>query len=424
MANRQKRLEREQATLERIAREQQALRQAKQQRKIRRKLKAAQDFAREALCQSKTLKRVWEPFIERCLRCAALRQYLPEALEVLKSNEHRLVKPLVEWRPPAGLRRQAVAADLLRHAFVRYEMPEFLLRDVLAQRDSALGTSTATVFFHVAEGTNLRHFKDWALRLSQKEAHWFLKAPAHLDWVAAVAWAEAYQLSQDRNKALMLTDLHKRFFQHQQIDRWRQFLRFAVQHPDVNKKTLTEVAEFAQHQWGRPYVLKVARHTEIEVEGLFPNLPLQALTLKGVQRRMAEQAQHLEFWKKNYRFRAFPEGPLPSGDIDHAGQHYEIRALTTLDALVREGRAMKHCVGTYHYLCKKGESFIYSVLCQTDQSRTERVGTIEIRLRQNHFDLLQFKAPCNERPSQKAFGAVQKWIDQSGVPVTWDGEDW
>jgi hypothetical protein len=79
--------------------------------------------------------------------------------------------------------------------------------------------------------------------------------------------------------------------------------------------------------------------------------------------------------------------------------HYQIIALTTAKALVEEGNAHQHCVGTYYDVCRAGGTQILSL-----RAGGEPMVTAEIVLDQQiaAIRVAQFKGLCDEVPNDPA----------------------
>jgi hypothetical protein len=256
MANRKKRLELEQAMLQQQQREQEALLKTKKEQAIRRKLKAAQQYAAQCFSTDGDIHPDWQIFIDQKLRSAALRSQLPELMSALVSNKDRLVRSPATWQPRRKMRRGQQVLDFVRHSFVRYEMPEFLLRDLLQTQETK---AVEKVFFHLSEGQNLRHFNDFWQNITKMGAHWYLRAPKHLHWEAAIAWATAKAAEFSAENCAILAEIYAQFFK-QHFLLWRDFLVFITRHPTLSPFQWRTIAAFVFHQRIQgAYIVKIRR---------------------------------------------------------------------------------------------------------------------------------------------------------------------
>jgi hypothetical protein len=392
----------------------------KKQKAVRRKLVAAQQYAKDQLSALGEIHPDWVPFIDKHLRSAALRAQLPELLSVIAGNQHRAIRPPAAWQPKRKMKRGKQVQDFVRHTFVRYEMPDFLLRDILQVE---IKTAVEKVFFHLSQGQNLRHFNDFWQGITKMEAHWYLRAPVVLNWQAALAWAQARARAYNSEEAMALAGIYTDFFtEHYTL--WKDFLVFAGNNRSLRLKALREIADFVYHQRISPYKLEFFDN-QIAVKSLFPTFDIRNAQLSGLYRRMAEQQQELEYWKKNYRKITFPQGPIPDFEIAWGAETYHIRQLQDTSALMAESAAMKHCVRTYHRYCHHGNCFIYS-MTKTKDGLTAHVGTIEIfkYSGEDIWYLEQFKAKYNARPDEEAFFIAKLWLGNAEKEVKWDGKEY
>jgi hypothetical protein len=418
MANRKKRLEREQAMLQKQQREQEALLKNKQEQAVRRKLKAAQQYATQYLSACGDIHPDWQIFIDKKLRSAALRSQLPELMSAMVPHKDRLVRSPVSWQPTGKMRRRQQVLDFVRHSFVRYEMPEFLLRDFLEPQETKL---VEKVFFHLSEGQNLRHFNDFWQNITKMEAHWYLRAPKYLHWQAAIAWATAKAAGFSTEQCAILADSYAQFFKEHFL-LWRDFLVFIIRHPQLTPFQWREIATFVFHQRIQGDYTIAIQWVEVRIKALFPTLDIRTAVLSSLQRRMSEQQQEITYWKKNYRNLKFPKGPIPDGTITHNAVTYHIRQLTDATDLMAESTAMKHCVKTYQFYCHHGRCFIYSMTKTTENGESvERVGTIEVYQYDTGYCLDQFKAKYNTRPEEPGFLILKRWLADYPEQVKWDG---
>lgn len=91
----------------------------------------------------------------------------------------------------------------------------------------------------------------------------------------------------------------------------------------------------------------------------------------------------------------FPPPPLPGSAT--------IIPLATFQELEAEGKAQRHCAGSYVYSVRAGCHYFYRVLAP-------QRGTLEIELSSGRPELGQFRLAGNRAPSPDAVKAVQEWF--------------
>lgn len=82
--------------------------------------------------------------------------------------------------------------------------------------------------------------------------------------------------------------------------------------------------------------------------------------------------------------------------------------ITNSVMLLREGRAMHHCVASYRERILRGACYIYQVTVP------ER-ATLEIILHQNRPRIGQLRLKYNREPAQQTFDAVKQWLNDNGM---------
>lgn len=79
----------------------------------------------------------------------------------------------------------------------------------------------------------------------------------------------------------------------------------------------------------------------------------------------------------------------------------EIRQLTKYTELINEGRAMHHCVATYHHACIQNSCYIFAL-----RIAGERKATIEVRGNR----VVQARGHCNGRVTGFPLQCLRKWM--------------
>jgi PcfJ-like protein len=419
MANRKKRLELELAEQERIKTERAALQRADQSRKLRSRLSKARQYATSLVLNPSPET---DNFIQHCLRYGGIRKMLPQLLPLIDGGQSGLARPFSDWQPPKRRGARHMAMHLLRHAFVQYEIPELMLRQVLDQSGASMTTELFQMFLHLAEGKNLRTFKYLPeTGITKRAAHLFHSAPAHLEWGEAVYWAQARAADIPQPKALQMARfkwLKKEKFS----DRvWMDLLVWVAKYPELMVQEVVEITRFVYHQYLGFYGVRFPDVTA-KVPALFPGLLFCDIPLSGIRRRMEEQDTALQYVKKHYNQLQFPQSPFMAGTIEKKGWIYHIQPLNNLIELAKEGRAMHHCVRTYHDFCHSGISVILS-MTRVREDQEEKVGTIELsKYKCPDWKVDQFKARFNCRPYPDGFAVLAEWLSTQSVPVEWDGK--
>lgn len=418
MANKKKRLEQELALQERMTLERAALRRAEHHKLIRKKYAKAKEAAAASFIGSNATTQY---FVEHCLRHSAIRKEMPTLVAALWHLGKYQVRPISDWQPPKQRGARNMARHLLRHLFVAYEMPDFLLNPLFENQSVFIDNEWKTIFEHIAAGKNLRTCTTLnGVSVTKRAAHLFHKAPASLDWRKAISWAQARALGISNRKAHLLAEKRYQNEEPVQEQDWIDLLNCVVNHPELTESHFAKILDFLYHQRKGYYEIQILG-SDVKVPALFPNLKLSDLPPHGLLRRINEQEEHIVFIRKNYETTAFPQSAFSGSEIVQGEWTYIIKQLNNLIELTREGRYMRHCVRTYHGECQQGRCVIFT-MTRSNGSRTERVGTIELDLTDQLWGVNQFKARLNKRPIPQGFQVLSQWVNQQKVYLFWDGK--
>lgn len=93
--------------------------------------------------------------------------------------------------------------------------------------------------------------------------------------------------------------------------------------------------------------------------------------------------------------------------LPHNYSFYEIVELNSSAELKKEGRDLKHCVGSYDRQCYKGESRIFSLRHKGYQTLKEKsVVTIQVN---SHNSITQSRGNSNRMPTNAEKNIISKW---------------
>ena len=93
---------------------------------------------------------------------------------------------------------------------------------------------------------------------------------------------------------------------------------------------------------------------------------------------------------------------------------WTITELLTNQALVLEGREMRHCVATYVDRCVRRQSSIWSMQVE-DHHGLHRVLTIEVDLPRRM--VCQARMKCNHLPQDQEREMLKRWAVKEGLKV-------
>ena len=93
---------------------------------------------------------------------------------------------------------------------------------------------------------------------------------------------------------------------------------------------------------------------------------------------------------------------------------WRIRELLNSEEIVREGRALCHCVASYAYSCHVGKVFIWTMSVETDEG-SDKQFTIEVN--NETRTICQARGKRNRRPTQAERDILTRWAQQAGLQI-------
>jgi len=328
---------------------------------------------------------------------------LGTAVVRLASLHQRFVRPLSSWTPPA--RQPArVWQSLVAHVFHRFKTPAAL--DVVFT-DRGRPECLASVVADVGAGTSWR-----ALDLPT----WMTRAVAHA-LSTPTSCTGAMELVRDAQaRASGLSPAHRTVVgRHARSEGLTWFLpddsaleglfSFFSRHPEMPAADVDVVCRAIG-------TLVTSREPVPAMKGRTPrSLVALANDLIRAHRLRTDGAVDVG---------PFPPSPIGGGayvllqDPTFDDATFLVEPVTTGRALVEEGLAMRHCVGTYAELCKRGDVVIVGIR-RSVQGRVRRAVTVEVRTATR--TIVQVRGRANRTASVEEQGVIACWAREQGLLV-------
>jgi hypothetical protein len=335
-------------------------------------------------------------------------------LLALARFSHEWLRPLNHWKPQThNVRRQF--SSLARHLVAEWPVPIFM-DSAWFKGDGADAVGQQKWFLHVGSGKNIRT-ADLPLVFTKRMAHHFIQAPSDLTVEAALRWGQIHGLGGDARiaRAVLPTRIGTVF---ENDDFWITVLRFFIANPMLDTAHFGPIIDHIHHQ---RFVSEDVIVSPGVVERRGP--PQPNFTMKG--RSVELLLAHVSSWHQKLA-KTQPQQPdwAPSGidgfefmeGSEKKGtlRIWTITEVLTAKVLVAEGRAMKHCVGTYARSCARGTTSIWTLEAETDEGRAKLL-TIEVR---NAANLIcQARGKCNAMPADKHRNILRRWAESAGLTL-------
>jgi len=348
-----------------------------------------------------------EPTAENQLDYAILR---------IADYHDRWIREPEAWKPATRSRSpRKVLAALLRHLFVRYEMPEAMDTVWFKFPSGPESLHWLGYYWHVGQGHNLC---DCMLPIpyTKRMAHHFMRSPRDLHVLQALRYGQVRGLGGGKPLALAICRTRLgNVLEHDTF--WVTVIRWLIAHPRIPLTELQSIItylHFQRFESGNDHMLWDAPDGE-------PPQPNLSMHRRDPEKLRQEARQWWEGLTRGRRQRVVPNWNgcgLPGLDwIQRCEQtntvrRWTIREIQTGKGLVVEGRRMRHCVGGYSQLCAAGRSSIWALALEIDKISNRRV-TIEVRPKTRQ--VVQIRGKFNRDPDPEEQTVLRHWAGEAGL---------
>ncbi len=312
-----------------------------------------------------------------------------KGLELMWQMRRQWIRPLNEWK---GLSRRVadkrrIIAALANHLFCKYDVPAFMGEAWLTQN-----LEHVDWFLHMGKGHNIRTAEKLPFSLTKKEAHYFTQAPKKTTIERAFRYAQVIALGgSSRLYAELVNSSMGVDFKHH--DFWTEVLHFFLRQKELPMYQVRPIIDYVYAQR-----LGVGGSSSFSMKGR---------SLKAVIQKM--EAWHETLYQLNeralYDINTQWEG-IALEDWEYFGQEgaYVIHQVTTYKDLLKEGKILGHCVGSYIHKILEEETSIWSVRC-LDGSHEKHTLTVELK----YDEIRQVRGERNRKPTAYEKRVIEAW---------------
>ncbi|WP_338790252.1 PcfJ domain-containing protein [Bernardetia sp. MNP-M8] len=334
--------------------------------------------------------------------------YILDALSCVAKEHSFFIRTIEDWKPK-GRNSEKLFADLVRHLFVKYDIPA-CMTSLWFDSENKLSRSW---FIDVGQGKNTSKLNHFPTILTKKEAHYFTKAPSKFTFIAAIRYGQVKAIGGTTGfiNNLVQTDLGKYLYPKEGF--WKEVIAFLFRNnPTATAHQLDIVVEYIWTQkfarlWGQNTKGQVVQKNPSD-----PNFDLKGRTWDSLWKKAFE-------WFKVVGFsRQTPQEWAHFMMEDNyvrakTGQCFVFQQLLTKQELFEEGKNMNHCVGSYVSDCKNSKSAIFSM--QNVLSRNNSLVTIEVDPKTRK--IVQTSRRFNHFPSDFEKEIIKEWAKQNDLKV-------
>ncbi len=307
-------------------------------------------------------------------------------------------RPLESWKPGSH-NPERQFASLARHLLAEWDVPMCLDGAFFYPDPNRREAGRALGWWrHVARGQSLFTAHDLPLALTRKMAHLVhTEAPASLMPEEALRWGQARGLgmSERQTRALLATPLGLRF---DDESFWEGFVRLVADNPLLDPAQVGPLQDYLH--WERRTPRGPGERDRLPVDFTLKGRTVGALLerMESWHARTVRESRHsVVSWDATER-----AGLL----VTEGAWQWQLRELTSAKELSVEGRAMRHCVGTYASTCARGDISIWSLqVLGPLTTGWLRAMTIAVS---RHGQITEARGWCNALPSADGKGSYAR----------------
>jgi len=337
-----------------------------------------------------------------------------EALVNLARFMHRAVHGVEDW-PGAHGSTHEVIASLAEHLFSDYAVPRFL-SSVWYGDGSSHAERKRRWYVEYARGARFRDLVRGWFPITRCMQHHFLCSPDHLGLERALRRAELLALGAEAElvDAVAATRLGDRLVE---CGFWRTVMRWFVR--VQSDLPLTQVGPIIDFIQAMRFTV-----TEVDHEGqqLTFGPPQPEWSIKG--RSPASLLRQVQHWHGTLQYSGRPHLSWSCSGLDAMTLDakvvedelvvWELVELTTSAELLREGKALQHCVASYVRDCRRDESRIWS-LRRRGESTLHSLVTVEVDPRRRM--IVQARGLRNRPVRGRERTWIERWAERERLKI-------
>ncbi len=332
--------------------------------------------------------------------------YMLEALACVAKEHSFFIRNIKNWKPK-GRNSQKLFTSLVKHLFVKYDIPSCLTSLWFASENKL----ARTWFIDIGQGKNVSKVNHFPVPITKKEAHYFTKSPSKFTFIEAIRYGQAKTAGATNTfiNRLNKTDLGKYLYPKEEF--WKEVIVFLVRNnPKATAEELEIVVEYIWNQkfaklWGQNTKGQVVQKNPSE-----PNFNLKGKTWNSLWKRAFEWFKVVGIIRKEPQ--EWAHFIIENNYIKaKTGQCFVFEQLLTKQELFEEGKKMNHCVGSYSEECRTSQSVIFSM--QNVLSRGKSLVTIEVNPKRRQ--IIQTSRRFNDSPSVFEKEIIREWAKQNDL---------
>lgn len=311
------------------------------------------------------------------------------------------LRRLDDWKPSRPCPRKQFAS-LAAHLLATHDVPRFL-ESVWLEEPSPKLREHQRLYIHLARGHKIRGFA-MPLALTRAMAESFPQAPAHFTVEQALRWCQVLGIGGTVALATAIAGTHLGRVVVREAY-WATVLKGLIEWRDLPIRLVAPLIEFLR-RYPEAHLPKAGNQpTDTARRSLVKRLEewMHREPIFAPQPRLSWQPTSIQGFEYA-QARRHEWSPLS----------WTIHELTNSDELIDEGRALRHCVGSYATKCAKRKTSIWSMRCH-QHGQSERRLTIEVN--PNTRRIVQARGKFGSTPARMTRQILEMGARGNGLAI-------
>lgn len=327
-------------------------------------------------------------------------------------------RSLESWKIPKSKNNKVIFKSLFCHLLVKYQIPKCVEAEIFnyAFPDSKDDGFGIRVMLMIADGLGVHRIANIDLGLNGKANYFFHRSPPQLDIEKAIAWSKFRNIGLSYSLSLQLAQKLEVKVNKPLADWHLDLIFFLKRFPDLSQHDLKKILDFVTYQKkeGLEYWLPNYKES-IVIPALFPVFEFKGRTVASVLRFVKEWEDYVKLAKENGTNGVFLNSLIKPFKLSQKKTFVTISQIKTLKDLVKEGKVMGHCVGTYGNSCLKNYTSIWSLRKRMPNGKIKNMLTIEVN--EVHQTIEQIKGKFNRNPNADEMEWVKDWATKENLKL-------
>ncbi len=327
----------------------------------------------------------------------------PNGLILSRVIRQSWIRPLDDW-VPLGRGRRSQLRSLVDHLIVRYPVPAFISRAFFdPDTRDVRACKVAPLFAHIARGGSIRQCVETSiisLPMTRRMCHLFMQSPANMPPLLALICAMVQghggdqALAQAIHQARVFEKRGPKVF-------WSDVIHWFCRQTDLDLVQVGPMIDYIESRY--------RRDNTFEMKGRTVKAMIRGMEAWHRDLNLEKRLHGVKFKRSGLSARAWTVKASGNNGAKSKDEWTMSEILCSKD-LVREGRAMGHCVASYADSISSGRCAIWSLKFNNSRCLTVEVGMSD-------KEVVQARGKYNRPAKGRERALLGKWAKANQLKV-------